>query len=105
NQKPHLFHTTIANNVRIGKPHATESEIKEVLNQAQILEMIEKLPKGIHTKMDEMGKRFSGGEQQRIAFERVLIQDIPILLCDVTSKVLDMCTVRFLITNIFSTAK
>src|SRR5699024_2500732 len=66
NQKPHLFHTTIANNVRIGKPHATESEIKEVLNQAQILEMIEKLPKGIHTQMDEMGKRFSGGEQQRI---------------------------------------
>src|SRR5699024_1986865 len=50
NQKPHLFHTTIANNVRIGKQHATESEIKEVLNQAQILEMIEKLPKGIHTK-------------------------------------------------------
>src|SRR5699024_9301850 len=63
NQKPHLFHTTIANKVRIGKPNATESEIKEVLNQAQILEMIEKLPKGIHTQMDEMGKRFSGGEQ------------------------------------------
>src|SRR5699024_12038756 len=72
----------IANNVRIGKPNATESEIKEVLNQAQILEMIEKLPKGIHTQMDEMGKRFSGGEQQRIAFARVLIQDTPILLCD-----------------------
>lgn len=105
NQKPHLFHTTIANNVRIGKPHATESEIKEVLNQAQILEMIEKLPKGIHTQMDEMGKRFSGGEQQRIAFARVLIQDTPILLCDEPTTGLDPRTERALLKTILEAAR
>ena len=72
NQKPHLFHTTIANNIRIGKANASEEEIIDVLKKAQIMELVEQLPKGIHTQMDEMGKRFSGGERQRIAFARVL---------------------------------
>src|SRR5699024_1977718 len=95
----------IANNVRIGKPNATESEIKEVLNQAQILEMIEKLPKGIHTQMDEMGKRFSGGEQQRIAFARELIQDTPILLCDEPTTGVDPRIERAMLKTILEAAR
>src|SRR5699024_6192637 len=97
NQKPHLFHTTIANNVRIGKPNATESEIKEVLNQAQILEMIEKLPTCIHTQIDAMRKRFSGREQQRTALARVPSEDTPILSCDEPTTGLDPRTERALL--------
>lgn len=105
NQKPHLFHTTIANNVRIGKPNATDEEIREVLKQAQILEMIEQLPKGIHTQMDEMGKRFSGGERQRIAFARVLIQHTPIILMDEPTTGLDPKTERDLLVTMLEAAK
>lgn len=105
NQKPHLFHTTIANNVRIGKQDATEDEIRRALGQAQVLDMIEQLPKGMHTQMDEMGERFSGGEQQRIAFARVLIQDTPILLCDEPTTGLDPRTERELLGTILQAAK
>lgn len=105
NQKPHLFNTTIANNIRIGKSNATEAEIIEVLKQAQIYELIKQLPKGIHTQMDEMGKRFSGGERQRIAFARVLIQNTPIILMDEPTTGLDPETESELLKTILYAAK
>lgn len=105
NQKPHLFHTTIANNVRIGKATATEEEIKQVLKQAQVMEMIDQLPNGIYTQMDEMGKRFSGGERQRVAFARVLIQDTPIILMDEPTTGIDPRTERDLLRTILGAAK
>src|SRR5699024_10734798 len=64
NQKPHLFHTTIANNVRIGRQTATDKEVVAALEKAQMLPLINELPDGIHTQMEEMGQRFSGGERQ-----------------------------------------
>ena len=105
NQKPHLFHTTIANNIRIGKANASEEEIIDVLKKAQIMELVEQLPKGIHTQMDEMGKRFSGGERQRIAFARVLIQDTPIILMDEPTTGLDPRTERDLLSTILEAAE
>ncbi|MEI3612127.1 thiol reductant ABC exporter subunit CydC [Pseudogracilibacillus sp. SO30301A] len=105
NQKPHLFHTTIANNIRIGKANATEEEIKNVLKQAQVLEMVDQLPNGIYTQMDEMGKRFSGGERQRVAFARVLIQNTPIILMDEPTTGLDPRTERDLLTTFLEAAK
>ncbi len=68
NQKPHLFDTTIGNNVRIGKPEATDEEIWKALEKAQLASHVTSLPDGLQTKMHEMGKRFSGGERQRVAF-------------------------------------
>lgn len=105
NQKPHLFHTTIANNVRIGKPDATDEEITDALKRAQLFKMIEELPKGIHTQMDEMGKRFSGGERQRIAFARVLIQNTPIIVMDEPTTGLDPRTERELLNTMLEAAK
>lgn len=105
NQKPHLFHTTIANNIRVGKANASEEEIIDVLKKAQIMELVEQLPKGIHTQMDEMGKRFSGGERQRIAFARVLIQDTPIILMDEPTTGLDPRTERDLLSTILEAAE
>ncbi|WP_240377103.1 thiol reductant ABC exporter subunit CydC [Bacillus piscicola] len=105
NQKPHIFHTTIANNVRIGKPDASEEEIIAVLEQAQVMRMIDQLPGGIHTQMDEMGGRFSGGERQRVAFARVLLQDTPILLMDEPTTGLDPRTEHDLLVTILEAAK
>lgn len=104
NQKPHLFHTTIANNVRIGRQSATDEEVVAALEKAQMMELINKLPDGIHTQMEEMGKRFSGGERQRIAFARILLQDTPILLMDEPTTGLDAHTERDLIETILQAA-
>src|SRR5699024_2229185 len=100
NQKPHLFSTTIANNIRIGRPDATDEEVLQVAEQAQLTPLIESLPKGIHTNMLELGERFSGGERQRIAFARVLLQDTPILIVDEATIGLDPLTEYDLIDTI-----
>lgn len=105
NQKAHLFHTTIANNLRIGKPDATEDEMVLALKQAQIMDLITTLPDGIHTQMDEMGQRFSGGERQRIAFARVLLQQTPIILMDEPTTGLDPITERDLLETMLTAAK
>lgn len=104
NQKAHLFHTTIANNLRIGKANATEEEMIAVLKQAQIMDLIDTLPNGIHTQMEEMGQRFSGGERQRIAFARVLLQQTPVILMDEPTTGLDPVTERQLLTTILEAA-
>lgn len=67
--------------------------------------MIERLPKGMHTQMDEMDGRFSEGEQQRIALARVLVQDTLILLCDEPITGLDPRTERALLEKILEAAK
>lgn len=105
NQKAHLFHTSIKNNVNISRPGASDQAIKDVLHQAQILELVESLPNGIHTQMDEMGKRFSGGERQRIAFARILLQDTPIILMDEPTTGMDPKTEIALLDTVFQAAK
>src|SRR5690625_7119093 len=77
NQKPHLFNTSILNNIKIARPEATKKEVNDVIEQAQLNELINQLPNGLNTNVEEMGNRFSGGERQRIAFARVLLQDTP----------------------------
>lgn len=105
NQKPHLFSTSVLNNLRIGRHDATEEEIKKVAEQAQLTDLIESLPEGFQTNMQEMGHRFSGGERQRIAFARVLLQNAPIILADEATIGLDPITERKLIDTIFTSAK
>lgn len=104
NQHPHLFHTTIANNIRIGREDATEEEIIQALQQAQMMDLINTLPDGIHTQMEEMGKRFSGGERHRIAFARLLIQNTPILLLDEPTTGLDPITEHALLSTMLEAA-
>ncbi|WP_217585809.1 thiol reductant ABC exporter subunit CydC [Lentibacillus saliphilus] len=105
NQQPHLFNTTIANNIRIGRADATEDEIISVLDQAQLMDLIQTLPHGIHTQMEEMGKRFSGGERHRIAFARLLIQNTPIILLDEPTTGLDPLTEQNLLETMLGAAK
>ena len=102
NQKPHLFDTTIGNNVRIGKPETTDEEIWNALEKAQLASHVASLPDRLQTKMHEMGKRFSGGERQRVAFARTLMQEAPIIVLDEPTIGLDPKTELSLIETMFS---
>lgn len=100
NQKAHLFNTSLYNNIKIGRPSATKEEVDEVIEKAQLTELVAELPEGVHTQMEEFGKRFSGGEKQRIAFARVLLQNTPVILMDEPTIGLDPVTERDLLTTL-----
>lgn len=81
-QKPHLFNWTLRDNVALGKPSATDEEIESVLAQVGLGQLVERLPQGIRTMVDERGRRFSGGERHRIALARVLLANPEIVVLD-----------------------
>ena len=81
-QDSRLIKKSILDNVRMAKPDATEEEVLEALKKAQCMDIIEKLPDGIHTVIGEKGTYLSGGEQQRITIARAVLKDAPILILD-----------------------
>ena len=100
NQSPHLFDTTVANNLRISRPDATMEDIRRVAAQVGLSSLIESLPQGYDTPMLETGLRFSGGERQRIALARVLLRDTPVVIFDEPTVGLDPVTERALMRTI-----
>ncbi|MCR4618626.1 MAG: ABC transporter ATP-binding protein/permease [Lachnospiraceae bacterium] len=81
-QDSRLIKKSIFENVRMAKPNASEAEVLEALKKAQCMDIIEKLPEGIHTVIGEKGTYLSGGEQQRITIARAVLKDAPILILD-----------------------
>lgn len=81
-QDSRLIKKSIFENVRMSKPDATEAEVMAALETAQCMDIIEKLPNGIHTVIGEKGTYLSGGEQQRITIARAVLKDAPILILD-----------------------
>ncbi|MCR5735154.1 MAG: ATP-binding cassette domain-containing protein, partial [Lachnospiraceae bacterium] len=81
-QDSRLIKKSIFENVRMARPNASEAEVLEALKKAQCMDIIEKLPNGIHTVIGEKGTYLSGGEQQRITIARAVLKDAPILILD-----------------------
>ncbi len=81
-QNSKLVKASILDNVKIGKPDATEAEVLAALEAAQCMDIVEKMPNGIHTILGTKGVDLSGGEQQRIAIARAVLKDAPILILD-----------------------
>ena len=93
-QETHLFHASIADNLRFAKPGASDAELEAAARAAQIHELIDRLPEGYETVVGERGYRFSGGEKQRIAIARTVLRDPPILVLDEATSALDTETER-----------
>ena len=91
-QEPMLFHRTLLENIRYGKPDASEAEVIDVSQKAHIHDFIAELPEGYQTEVGERGIKLSGGQRQRIAIARAMLKDAPILILDEATSSLDSQT-------------
>ena len=105
NQNPYLFNTTIGNNLRLGNEDATDDQLWDVLRRVGLDQMVEKLPQGLETEVDEAGLRFSGGERHRLALARILLKDTPIVLLDEPTVGLDPITEQAVIDTFMTQLK
>ncbi|HYB70062.1 MAG TPA: ABC transporter ATP-binding protein [Candidatus Bathyarchaeia archaeon] len=85
-----LFHRSVLENIRYGRPEASDSEVLEAAEAAQCRDFIEALPQGINTIVGDRGIKLSGGQRQRLAIARALVKDAPILLLDEATSELDI---------------
>lgn len=88
-QDAYLFQGSIADNIRVAKPDASDAQVLEAARLAGVEEILERLPGGLGAQVGEGGARLSGGERQRICIARALIKDAPILLVDEATAALD----------------
>ncbi len=88
-QDPSMFHRSIADNIRIGRPDATDAEVRRAAHLAHAAEFIEALPAGYHTIVGERGVKLSGGQRQRVAIARAILKNAPILILDEATSSLD----------------
>ena len=88
-QDPSMFHRSIADNIRFGRPDATDAEVRRAARLAHATEFIESLPDGYQTLVGERGVKLSGGQRQRVAIARAILKDAPILILDEATSSLD----------------
>jgi ATP-binding cassette subfamily B protein IrtB len=95
-QDVYLFDDTVAANIRLGRPEATDQELAEAARLAGVDEIVDRLPHGWHTRVGEGGVSLSGGERQRVSIARALLKRAPIVLLDEATAALDPENERYL---------
>jgi ATP-binding cassette subfamily C protein CydD len=88
-QQPYLFNTTVADNIRLGRPETSDEEVSAAARAAHAHDFIRALPDGYDTVVGEDGARLSGGQRQRIAIARAFLQDAPLVILDEATSHLD----------------
>jgi len=88
-QEPVIFATSVLENVRYGRPEASEAEVRAALEQAYALDFVERLPGGLAAGLGERGVKLSGGQRQRVAIARAILADRSVLLLDEATSSLD----------------
>jgi ATP-binding cassette subfamily B protein len=88
-QEPVIFATTARENIRFGRPDASDAEVEQAAALAHATEFIHRLPRGFETELGERGVTLSGGQRQRIAIARAILRDAPLLLLDEATSSLD----------------
>jgi ATP-binding cassette subfamily B protein len=91
-QESFLFNTTIRENIRFGRPDASDEDVEAAARAAEIHDLIVSLPDGYNTIVGERGGRLSGGQRQRVAIARAIVRDPAILLLDEATSALDPTT-------------
>jgi thiol reductant ABC exporter CydC subunit len=88
-QDAHIFDSTLRENLRLARPAATDTELRDALRRARLSDWTDSLPKGLDTPVGEHGARLSGGQRQRLALARVLLADFPVVILDEPAEHLD----------------
>ena len=91
-ERPYLLPGTVADNVRLGRPDATDAEVETALRRAHALEFVRRLPQGVDTPLGEDAARLSGGERLRLALARAFVKDAPVVVLDEPTSQLDAAT-------------
>jgi ATP-binding cassette subfamily B protein len=84
-----MFHRSVADNIRVGRPDATDADVREAARLAHAAEFIESLQAGYDTMVGERGVKLSGGQRQRVAIARAILKNAPILVLDEATSSLD----------------
>ena len=95
-QSPFLFNTTVAENLRLARPDATDDDLRTALESAQAAEFVRELDGGLEASTGERGSKLSGGQRQRLSIARVLLKDPPVLLLDEATSAVDNRTERLI---------
>lgn len=99
-QEAYLFDGTIADNLRIAAPEASDGEIREALRKASVLRLVDSLPQGVETPVGELGGRLSEGERQRIGLARMFLRDARLYLFDEPTSRLDSLNEAYILQSI-----
>jgi ABC-type multidrug transport system fused ATPase/permease subunit len=99
-QDAHIFDTTIAANLRLGRAQATDNELTSVLERVKLESWLQSQPHGLHTELGSRGITMSGGERQRLALARLLLADRPVVVLDEPTEHLDPLTADALTTDL-----
>lgn len=103
-QDAHVFNTTMAANLRVARPEATDEELWAALGRARLRGWVASLPDGLETLVGEEGAQLSGGQRQRLTLARALLSDAPVLLLDEPTAHLDPETAEALVADILAAA-